>query len=89
MADCKVFAKKMICHKPILILIVERIQKDDDCFFEYVQMLGALIVYVHRIRKTRSKENLLEKDNDVMRELMKSCVLDNKCVTSCFITWGK
>jgi hypothetical protein len=44
---------------------------------------------VEEVRNTRSKENLLEEDKDVMREPMKSCVLDNTCVTCCFIPWGK
>jgi hypothetical protein len=73
MANCRVFAKKMICHKPLLILLVERIQID-HCFLTYVQILMALIVYVQRIKNTRSEENLLERDKDVTREPMKWCV---------------
>jgi hypothetical protein len=74
MANCRVFAKKMICHQPLIILIVENIQKHDECFFEYVEVLMALILYVQGIRNTKSEENLLEEDKDVMREPMKSCV---------------
>jgi hypothetical protein len=74
MANCRVFAKKMICHQPLIILIVENIQKHDEFFFEYVEVLRALILYVQEIRNTRSEENLLEEDKDVMREPMKSCV---------------
>jgi hypothetical protein len=81
LANCKVFAKKMICHEPLIILILEKIQKNQDYLFQYVQILVALIPYVQGIRNTRSKENLLEKDKDVMRELMKLCVLDNTCVS--------
>jgi hypothetical protein len=81
LANCRVFAKKMICHKPLLILIVEKIQKDDDPSTHYVQILVALILYVQGIKDTRLEENLLEDDKDVMREPMKSCVLDNTCVS--------
>jgi hypothetical protein len=61
MANCRVFAKKMICNKPLLIWIVERIQKD-DYLLQYVQMLVALIPYVQGIRNTSLEENLLQKD---------------------------
>jgi hypothetical protein len=60
MAYCRVFAKKMICHKPLLILIVERIQRNDDHLLEYDKILVALIRYVQWIKNTRSEENLLE-----------------------------
>jgi len=75
MANCRVFAMKMICHQPLIILIVENIEKHDALFFEYAEVLMALILYVQEIRNTRSLENLLDEDNDVMREPMKSCVL--------------
>jgi hypothetical protein len=57
-------------------------------FPKYLEVLMALILYVQGIRNTRLEENLLEEDKDMIRELMKSCVLDNVCVT-CFIPWGK
>jgi hypothetical protein len=88
MANCRVFAKKMICHKPLLILIVERIQKD-DYLLEYVQMLMALIPYVQGITNTRSEKNLLEKDKVVMREPMELCVLDNTCVSHVVLYHGE
>jgi hypothetical protein len=75
LANCRVFATKMICHKPLLILIVEKIQKDDHYLLEYVRILVALSLYVQGIRL---EENLLEVDKDVMREPMKSCVLDTR-----------
>ncbi|CAK9216345.1 unnamed protein product [Sphagnum troendelagicum] len=81
MANCNVFAKKMICHKPLLIFIVERIQKDDDYFSEFGQILMALILYVQEIGNTSLEENVLEQDKDVMRKPMKSCVLDNTCLS--------
>jgi hypothetical protein len=81
-ANSRVFAKKMICHKPLLILIVEKIHKDEDYLLEYVQILVALILYVQGISNTRSQKNLLERDKDVMREPM-------KCVTCCFMPCGK
>jgi hypothetical protein len=54
MARCSVFAKRMICHKPLLILIAECIRKYDLHLLEYVGILVALIVYVQSIRNTRS-----------------------------------
>ncbi|CAM6043671.1 unnamed protein product [Sphagnum compactum] len=89
MANCRVFAKKMICHKPLLILIVEGIHKDDDYLLKYVQILVALMPYVQGIRNTRLEENLLEKDKDVMRKPMKSCVLDNTCVSHVVLYHGE
>jgi hypothetical protein len=87
MADYRVFAKKMICHKPLLMLIVERIQKDDGYFFEYVQILVALVLYVQVIKSTRSEENLLKMDKDVMTEPMQS--LDNTCVSHVVLYHGE
>jgi len=81
MANCRVFAEKMICHQPLIILIVKNIQKHDAYCFEYAEVLMALILYVQGIRNTRSEENLLKEDKDVMKEPMNSCVLDNTCVS--------
>jgi hypothetical protein len=81
MANCNVFAKKMICHKPLLIFIVERIQKDDFNRLKLVQILMALILYVQEIGNTSLEENVLEEDKDVMRKPMKSCVLDDTCLS--------
>jgi hypothetical protein len=89
LANCKVFAKKMICHKPSLILIVEKIQKDVFYLLEYVPILVALILYVQGIKNTRLEDNLLEDDKDVMREPMKSCVLDNTCVSHVVLDRGE
>jgi hypothetical protein len=89
MANCRVFAEKMICHKPLLIFIHERIQEYDDFLLQYVQILVALIPYVQGIKNTRSKENLLKKDKDVMKEPMKSCVLDNTCVSHVVLYHGE
>jgi hypothetical protein len=69
MANCSAFAKKMICHKRLLILILERIEQYDKYLLKYVEILVALILYVQGIKNTRSE--------DVMREPMKLCVLDN------------
>jgi hypothetical protein len=88
MANCRVFAKKMICHKPLLILMVEMIQKG-DYFLECVRILMALILYVQGIKNTRLEENLLEDDKDVMREPMKSCVLDNTCMSHVILDPGE
>jgi len=81
MANCNVFAKKMICHKPLLIFIVERIQKDDEYFLKFGPILMALILYVQEIGNTSLEENVLEQEKDVMRKPMKSCVLDNTCLS--------
>jgi len=89
MANCRVFAKKMICHQPLLILIVERIQKDDAYILDYVQILVALTLHVQGIKNTKSKDNLLEEDKDVMREPMKSRVLDNTCVSHVVLYHGE
>jgi hypothetical protein len=89
MANCRVFAKKMICHKPLLILIVERIQRYDDHLLGCDKVLVALIRYVQWIKNTRSKENLLERDKDVMREPMKWCVPDNTCVSHVVLCHGE
>jgi hypothetical protein len=53
LANCRVFAKKMICHKPLLILIVEKIQKKAEYHLEYVRILVALMLYVQGIKNTR------------------------------------
>jgi hypothetical protein len=90
MASCSVFAKKMISHKPLLIVIVEGIQKADDYYLlEYVQILVALILHVQRIRNARSEKNLLEEDKDVMRESIKSCVLDNTFMSDIVLYYGE
>jgi hypothetical protein len=81
MANCNVFAKKMICHKPLLIFIVERIQKGGHYALKFVQILMALILYVQEIGNTSLEENVLEQDKDVMRKPMKSCVLDDTCLS--------
>jgi hypothetical protein len=90
MASCSVFAKKMICHRPLLIVIVEGIQKADDYYLlEYVQILVALILYVQGITNARSEENVLEEDKDVMRESIKSCVLDNTFMSDIVLYHGE
>jgi hypothetical protein len=89
LANCRDFAKKIICHKPLLILIGQRIQKDDHNCLKYVQILVALTLYVQGIKNTRSEENLLKEDKDVMREPMKSCVLDNTCVSHVVLYHGE
>jgi len=88
LANCRAFAKKIICHKPLLILIVEGIQKD-SYVLGYLQSLVALILYVQGIRNTRSEENLLEEDKDAMREPMKACVLENTCVSHVVLYHGE
>jgi len=89
MAYCNVFAKKMICHKPLLIFIVERIQKDDPYLLIFVQILTALILYVQEIGNTSLGENVLEQDKDVMRKPMMSCVLDNTCLSHVVLDHGE
>jgi hypothetical protein len=89
MANCRVFAKKMICHRPLLILIVENIEKEDFYLREYVQILVALILYVQGIRNTSLEKNVLEEDKYVMRKLMKSCVLDNTCLSHVVLYHGE
>jgi hypothetical protein len=89
MASCSVFAKKMICHRPLLILIVEGIQNVDDYLLEYVEILVALILYVRGIRNARLEENVLEEDEDVMRESIKSCVLDNTFMSDNVLYYGE
>jgi hypothetical protein len=89
MANCNVFAKKMICHKPLLIFIVERIQKDDQYLLEFVQILMALIQYVEEIGNTSLEENVLEEDKDVMRKPIKSCVLDDTCLSHVVLYHGE
>jgi hypothetical protein len=81
MASCSVFAKKMICHKPLLILIVEKIQKVDDYLFKYVEILVALIVYVQGIRNARLE--------DVMRKSIKSCMPDNTFMSDIVLYYGE
>jgi hypothetical protein len=87
LANCKVFTEKMICHEPLIILILERIQ--NDYLFQYVQILVALILHVQRIKNTRSEENLLEEDKYVMREPKKLCVLNNTCVSHVVLYHGE
>jgi hypothetical protein len=89
MARCSVFAKKMICHKHLLIFIVEGIQKVDDHLFNYVRILVALISYVQGIKNTTSEVNLLEEDKDVTRESIKSCVLDNTFMLDIVLYYGE
>jgi hypothetical protein len=89
MANCNVFAKKMICHKPLLIFIVENMQKQDRYLLEFVQILMALILYVQEIGNTSLEENVLEEDKDVMRQSMKSCVLDNTCLSHVVLYHGE
>ncbi len=89
MANCRVFAEKMICHQPLTVLIVENIQKHEEFSFQYGKVLMALLLYVQGIRNTRLEENLLEEDKDVMREPMKSCVLDNTCVSHVVLYHGE
>ncbi len=81
LAKCRVFAKKMIYHRPLLILIVEEIQKDDYYVPQGVRILLALILNVQGIENTRLEVHLLEDDKDVTREPMESCVLDNTCMS--------
>ncbi len=90
MASCSVFAKKMICHKPLLIVIVEGIQKADDYYLlEYVEILVALIVYVQGIRNARLEENVLEEDEDVMRKSIKLCMPDNTFMSDIVLYHGE
>jgi len=91
MANCSVFAKKMICHRPLLIWIVERLQKykSRGYCWTFVEILVALIVYVQGMKNTRSQENLLEEDKDVMRERMNSCVLDNTVMSHVVLYHGE
>jgi hypothetical protein len=89
MANCRVFAEKMICYQPLFIVIVKNIQKHDANFWRYVEVLMALILYVQGITNTTSEENLLEEDKDVMREPMNSCVLDNTCVSHVVLYHGE
>jgi len=89
MANYRVFAEEMICHQPLIILIVQNIQKHDALFFQFAEVLMALILYVQGIRNTRSEGNLLEENKDVMREPMKSCVLDNTCVSHVVLYHGE
>jgi len=49
----------------------------------------ALLLYVQGIRNTRLEEYFLEDDKDVMREPMKSCVLDNTCVSHIVLYHGE
>jgi len=89
MANCNVFAKKMICHKPLLIFIVERMEKHDCYLLEFVQILMALILYVQEIGNISLEENVLQEDKDVMRKSMKSCVLDNTCLSHVVLYHGE
>jgi len=91
MANCSVFAKKMICHRPLLILMVEMIQKhkSGNYCWTFVEILVTLIIYVQGMKNTRSQENLLEEDKDVMREPMKSCVLDNTYMSHVVLFHGE
>jgi hypothetical protein len=89
LANCRVFAEKMICHKALLILIVERIQKDDDHLLEYDQILVALILYVQCIKNRRLEKNHLQRNKDVMSEPMKWCVRDNTCVSHVVLCHGE
>jgi hypothetical protein len=89
MANCRVFAKKMICHKPLLIFIVESIQKYDNYLLQYVKILVALILYVQGITNSSFEENILEEDKDVMKKPMKLCVLDNTCLSHVALYHGE
>ncbi len=88
LANCKVFAEK-IFHEPLINLILERIQNNHHYLFRYGQILVALILYVQGIKNTRLEENLLEEDKHVMREPMKSCVLNNTCVSHVVLHHGE
>jgi hypothetical protein len=89
LANCKAFAKKMICHEPLIILIVENIRKHNFYFFHYVKVLMTLVRYVQEVRNTRSKENLLERNKNLMREPMKSGVLDTTCASHVVLYHGE
>jgi hypothetical protein len=55
----------------------------------YVQILVTMNLYVQGIKNTRLEENLLEDDKDVMRQPMKSCLLDNTCVSHVVLDRGE
>jgi hypothetical protein len=44
---------------------------------------------VQGIRNARSEKNLLEEDKDVMRESIKSCVLDNTFMSDIVLYYGE
>jgi hypothetical protein len=64
-------------------------QKQDRYLLEFVQILMALILYVQEIGNTSLEENVLEEDKDVMRQSMKSCVLDNTCLSHVVLYHGE
>jgi hypothetical protein len=48
-----------------------------------------LILYVQEIGNTSLEENVLEEDKDVMRKPMKSCVLNNTCLSHVVLYHGE